>query len=224
MGEPSDSELLHRARRGEAIPFGTLVRRHDRYLYRLARSVLVDDHEAEDVVQLTFIKAYTQLAQFRGEASLRTWLGRITLNEAVRRRRLRRALVPLDAIDEANERDRSRMHLSSLVGSDPERAAAQGQIRKRLERAIDDLPPAFRAVLILRDVEEISGEEAATLLGIQPETVRTRLHRARRLLREALGEQLASALKDAFPFERSRCDRLVERTLNQVGLMPALAP
>ena len=103
------------------------------------------------------------------------------------------------------------MHLSSLVGPDPERAAAQGQIRKRLERAIDDLPPAFRAVLILRDVEEISGEEAATLLGIQPETVRTRLHRARRLLREALGEQLASALKDAFPFERSRCDRLVER-------------
>ena len=152
MGEPSDSELLHRARRGEAIPFGTLVRRHDRYLYRLARSVLVDDHEAEDVVQLTFIKAYTQLAQFRGEASLRTWLGRITLNEAVRRRRLRRALVPLDAIDEANERDRSRMHLSSLVESDPERAAAQGQIRKRLERAIDDLTPAFRAVLILRDV------------------------------------------------------------------------
>src|SRR5215203_5577057 len=83
MSEPSDSELLHRARQGDAIPFGTLVRRHDRYLYRLARSVLADDHEAEDVVQLTFIKAYTQLAQFRGEASLRTWLGRITLNEAV---------------------------------------------------------------------------------------------------------------------------------------------
>src|SRR5215213_10056403 len=116
MGEPSDSELLHRARQGDAIPFGTLVRRHDRYLYRVARSVLADDHEAEDVVQLTFIQAFTRLAQFRGEASLRTWLARITLNEAIRRRRRQRALVPLDAIDEANERARSQNCLCFLMG------------------------------------------------------------------------------------------------------------
>lgn len=223
MGEPSDSELLHRARQGDAIPFGTLVRRHDRYLYRVARSVLADDHEAEDVVQLTFIQAFTRLAQFRGEASLRTWLARITLNEAVRRRR-QRALVPLDAIDEANERDRSQNYLSFLMGPDPERAAAQSQIRNRLECAIDDLPPAFRTVFILRDVEGVSGEETANLLGIRPETVRSRLHRARRMLREAFGEHLASALKDTFPFERPRCDRLVQRILAQFGLVPAIPP
>jgi RNA polymerase sigma-70 factor (ECF subfamily) len=86
-----------------------------------------------------------------------------------------------------------------------------------LERAIDDLPPGFRTVLIMREVEEASVDETANVLGIKPETVRTRLHRARRMLRDSLGEQFAAVLKDVFPFERPRCDALVRKLLIEVG-------
>ena len=218
MGEPSDRELLEGARRGNSAAFRALIRRHDRYLYRVARSVLQDDQEAEDVVQQTYLQAFTKLVDFRGEASLRTWLTRIALNDAIRRRRRQRSIVDLSAIDTAQERARSHSYLSSLTTPTPESAAARSQIRRILEQAIDRLPASFRLVLILRDVEEINVEQTAKALGLQPETVRTRLHRARRMLRERLGEQLASALKDVFPFDRPRCDALVRRLLVQLGL------
>jgi RNA polymerase sigma-70 factor (ECF subfamily) len=217
---PSDSELLESAREGDASAFDLLIRRHDKHLYRIARSVLPDDQEAEDVVQETYVRAFMGLRGFRGAASLRTWLTRIVLNEAIRRRRDRRSTVELTALHDAQERSRRPLHTASLTAqdSDPERAAAQSQIRRMLEKAIDDLPAAFRLVLVLRDVEEVSTEEAAKLLGVKEETVKTRLHRARRALRESLGVQLASALKDVFPFERPRCDALVRRLLEQLGL------
>jgi RNA polymerase sigma-70 factor, ECF subfamily len=219
MDQASDSELLERAREGYPAAFATLVRRHDRYLYRVARSVLRDDQEAEDVVQQTFLQAFAHIVDFRGQASLRTWLTRIALNDALQRRRRRRMTVDLVQIDTAQERTRSEIYLSPLTASTPDGAAARTQIRKILERAIDDLPPAFRIVLVMRDVEGASVEETANALGIMPETVRTRLHRARRLLRESLGEQLVSQLHDVFPFERPRCDALVHRLLPQVGAL-----
>ena len=214
-----DSELLERARQGDASAFDMLIRRHDKHLYRIARSVLPDDAEAEDAVQETFIRAFTGLRNFRGAASLRTWLTRIVLNEAIRRRR-RPSMVELGALHAAQERTRRPAHSAALRAreQDPERAAAQGQIRKMLEKAIDSLPAAFRIVFVMRDVEEFSTAETATLLGLQVETVKTRLHRARRMLRESLGEQLAAALNDVFPFERPRCDALVKRLLHQLGL------
>lgn len=222
MGEPSDRELLQCVRQGDPAAFRTLIRRHDRYLYRVARSVLADDHEAEDVIQQTYLQAFTRLAGFRGEASLRTWLTRITLNEAIRRRRRQRSTVALSEVDGARERDRSQAFLFQLTSPDPERAAARSQIRKILEAAIDALPAAFRTVLILRDVEEVSAERVAKLLGIKSETVRTRLHRARRMLRERLGEEFAAALKDVFPFELPRCNALTRRLLDQVGFRHAV--
>jgi RNA polymerase sigma-70 factor, ECF subfamily len=133
VGEPSDKELLDCARQGDPAAFRTLIRRHDRYLYRVARSVLADDHEAEDVIQQSYLQAFTRLAGFRGEASLRTWLTRITLNEAIRRRRRQRSIVALSEVDTARERDRSQAYLSQLTGPDPERVAARSQIRKLLE-------------------------------------------------------------------------------------------
>lgn len=219
MREAQDSELLKRARAGDAAAFDMLIRRHDKHLYRIARSVLADDHEAEDVVQESYIRAFTGLRDFRGAASLRTWLTRIVLNEAIRRRRRRRATVDLDALNAAQERTRRPMHSSSLTARDrdPERAAAHIQIRKTLEKAIDDLPAAFRVVFIMRDVEELGTADTAKHLGIREGTVKTRLHRARRMLRESLGEQLASALKDVFPFEKPRCDALVKRLMDQLG-------
>ena len=215
-----DSELLERARQGDAAAFDMLIRRHDKHLYRIARGVLSDDHEAEDAVQETYIRAFAGLRNFRGAASLRTWLTRIVLNEAIRRRRRRPSMVDLDALHAAQERTRRPIHSSALTARerDPERAAAQSQIRKMLEKAIDDLPAAFRIVFVMRDVEETSTADTASLLGIQEETVKTRLHRARRILRESLGQQLAAALKDVFPFERPRCDALVKRLLEQLGL------
>jgi RNA polymerase sigma-70 factor, ECF subfamily len=219
MDQASDGELMERARRGHPTAFSVLVRRYDRYLYRVARSVLRDDDEAEDVVQQTFLQAFTKMADFRGEANLRTWLTRIALNEALGRRRRQRPIVEIGQLDSAQERVRSQIYLAPLTGSTPERAAARTQIRRILEQAIDDLPPAFRTVLVMRDVEEASVEETATVLGIRPETVRTRLHRARRMLRESLGEQLASVLKDVFPFDRPRCDALVARLLGGIRLL-----
>lgn len=218
MRGASDRDLLERARQGDAAAFDTLIRRHDKHLYRIARSVLPDDHEAEDAVQETFIRAFTGLRGFRAEASLRTWLTRIVLNQAIRRRRRRRpAMVNIDALHAAQERSQRPIHSLTAQDRDPEHAAAHGQIRDMLEKAIDDLPVAFRVVFIMRDVEELSIADTAKLLGIRQETVKTRLHRARRMLRENLGEQLASALKDVFPFDRPRCDALVERLLDRFG-------
>jgi RNA polymerase sigma-70 factor, ECF subfamily len=191
MDEVSDTELLRLAREAEPAAFRSLIRRHDRYLYRIARSVLLDDEEAEDVVQETFVRAFTHLVDFRGDASLSTWLTRIAFNEALRRRRQRRRIVRLDDLVSAigcseKQFDKSTMTAPDL---DPERATAQHQIRSVLERAIDDLPDSFRTVFVMRDIEEASTEETASVLGIRPQTVKTRLHRARRRLRDALASK-----------------------------------
>jgi RNA polymerase sigma-70 factor (ECF subfamily) len=212
-----DRELLLLAREGDATAFDTLIRRHDRFLYRVARSILLDDCEAEDVVQETFIKAFRRLVDFRGEARLSTWLTRITLNEALARKRRRRSTVELEAIQQGTN---AQIEACVIAGSaqDPEISAAQQQLRKLLERAIDQLPDSLRTVFVMRDVEELSTADTARLIGLGEATVRTRLHRARRMLRQILGDQIAASLNDVFPFERERCDRLVERVLTQVGL------
>jgi RNA polymerase sigma-70 factor (ECF subfamily) len=217
MAVSDDSELLRFAREGDATAFETLIRRHDRFLYRVARSILLDDFEAEDVVQETFIKAFKRLVDFRGEASLSTWLTRIALNEALARKRRRRNTVELGALQ---DRTNAQIEPSPMIApvQDPERTAAQQQIRKLLEGAIDQLPDTLRTVFVMRDVEELSTAEAARLLGLGEPTVKTRLHRARRMLREVLGDQIAASLNDVFPFERERCDLLVDRVLKQVGL------
>src|SRR4029450_8239657 len=217
MDGASDGELLKRARQGDPDAFSALVRRHDRYLYRVARSVLRNDNEAEDIVQHTYLQAYINAVDFRGEANLRTWLTRIALNEALRRQRQQRSTVELSQLDTARGRLPSHILLSSPTNSTPEHAAARSQIREILERAIDDLPPGFRTVLIMRDVEESTVDETANVLGVKSETVRTRLHRARRMLRDRLGEQFAAVLKDVFPFERPRCDALVRKLLLEVS-------
>ena len=221
MDRATDIELLERARQGRADAFSALVRRHDRYLYRVARSILRDHQEAEDVVQQTYLNAFTKIVDFRGEANLRTWLTRIAPNEALWRKRRQRLHVELGEIDTAQERVRSQIYLSPMTQATPEGEAARSQIRQILESAIDDLPPAFRTVLVMRDVEEATVEETANILGIKAETVRTRLHRARNMLRDRLGEEFAAVLKDVFPFERPRCDALVSRLLDKVRLLRA---
>ena len=208
-----EEELARLARDGGRDGFREIMRRYNRRLYRVARSVLRDEAEAEDVVQETFFRAFTSLAGFRGEARLSTWLTRIALNEALGRLRRRRIEV---GIGDGGVEDEIAMGSSPYAKpgeGDPERAAAQKQIRLLLEQAIDGLPEHFRLVFVMRDVEELDIEETATLLELRPETVKTRLHRARRLLRASLQSQLSTALADTFPFAGARCARIRDAVL-----------
>jgi RNA polymerase sigma-70 factor (ECF subfamily) len=217
LARQNDTELVERARAGEEFAFRTIMERHNRRLYRVARSVLRDDIEAEDAVQEAYMRAFAALSSFRGEASLATWLTRITLNEALGRKRKARPTVGLDALDAVPETSAQIIRFPGMDSdSDPERTAAQREIRRLLEVAIDGLPEPFRLVFVMRDVEDMSIEETADLTGIRPETVKTRLHRARRMLRASLDEKLVSTLKGSFPFAGTRCARMTETVLSRL--------
>ena len=216
-----DRALVERARHQDAAALRFIMERHNRRLYRTARSVLGDDAEAEDVVQKTYIRAFTHLNGFRGEARLGTWLTRIALNEALGRLRTRRPSVDLTQIDTINEHGEARVIYlpTARQEGNPEAAAARAEVRRLIERAVDQLPDAFRVVFVLRDIEEMSIEATASQLGLRPETVKTRLHRARRLLRQSLDRTLSTALTDAFPFAGARCARITQAVLERLGRM-----
>lgn len=220
LQDAGDAELTDLAKKGNAAAFGAIMQRYNRRLYRMARGIIRDDSEAEDVVQDAYVRAFTGLSGFRSDASLSTWLTRITLNEALGRLRGRRPVVGLEVLDSLDNQGEAQVLLFPTVraDADPEAAVARSEVRQVLERAIDGLPEAFRVVFVLRDVEEMSIEETADYLGIRSETVKTRLHRARRLLREALNQTLSSALTDAFPFEGARCARIAEVVLTRLGI------
>jgi RNA polymerase sigma-70 factor (ECF subfamily) len=212
-----EGELIGLARSGSGAAFREIMRRNNRGLFRAARGIIGSEWEAEEVVQDAYVRAFGALAAFREEAALGTWLTRIVINEAQGRLRGRRETVPLTELDEKTAGEIIQFPGGAL-SVDPERQAAVGQFRILLEGAIDRLPAPFREVFILRQVEGLSTEETARTLGIAPETVKTRLHRARTRLRRALQDQLAPVLKDTFPFEGERCQRLTQAVLRRLGL------
>jgi RNA polymerase sigma-70 factor (ECF subfamily) len=211
----AEAELVALAKAGQREAFAALMRRGNQRLFRIARAVVRDEGEAEDVLQEAYVRAFASLADFRGEASILTWLTRIVLNEAHGRLRKRRPTVELDAL-EAAQADPGRV-LIFPGAEDPEQGAARAEVRRLVERAVDDLPEDFRVVFIMRDVEGLNVEETAAALGVKPETIKTRLHRARRRLRERLDAELASSLKGAFPFLGARCDRVTEAVLERLA-------
>jgi RNA polymerase sigma-70 factor (ECF subfamily) len=215
-----DDQLVELARAGEPGAFRGIMQRHNRRLYRVARGVLGEDSEAEDVVQETYAKAFQSLAGFRGEASLSTWLTRIAINEALGRKRRRRPMIDLGSLDLIDEQGEARVLIfpGARAGANPEADTTRAEIRRLLERAIDDLPEIFRIVFVMREIEQMSIVETASQLDILPETVKTRLHRARRLLREALQERLGSALQDAYAFDGERCKRMTQAVLFRMGI------
>jgi RNA polymerase sigma-70 factor, ECF subfamily len=215
-----DRALVERARNRDGAAVRLIMQRHNRRLYRVARGVLNDDAEAEDVVQEAYVRAFTHLDGFRGEAQLSIWPTRIALNEALGRLRRLRTTVDLKDIDTINDQGEARVIYlpSARQDSDPEAAAARAEVRRLLERAMDELPAPFRMVLVLRDIEEMSTEETAAHLGLRPETVKTRLHRARRLLRQSLDRTLSSAVRDVFPCAGARCARITEAVLDRLGI------
>ena len=206
-----DAALIERAQQRDGAAFWLIIKRHNQRLHRVASAVLNDDTEAEDILQETYIHAFTHLSEFRGDAQLSTWLTRIALNQALGRRRQRRPLVDVKAIE-------SMAAPFSAHELDPEQAATLDEIRRLLESAVSGLPERYRIVFVMRDVEEMSIEETALLLGLRPQTVSTRLHRARKLLRQALQDKLATVFTDTFLFAGPRCDRLTQLVLDRLAV------
>ena len=215
-GPSDDAEIVRRALTRNNAAFRTIMERYNRRLYRIARSILRNDSEAEDVVQEAYVKAFTHLGGFRGDSSLATWLARITLNEALGRLRRQRPTVDLETF-EAQRTEAQIIKFPQMVTSDdPERTMAQREILQLVERATDNLPEIFRIVFMTREIEGMSTEDTANLLGLQPETVKTRLHRARRLVRAELDKQIGPVLMDAFPFAGRRCARMTNAVLQRL--------
>jgi RNA polymerase sigma-70 factor (ECF subfamily) len=213
MSLPAEDDLITRARHKDEAAIQIIIRQNNRRLFRLARSIMRDDSEAEDVIQESYVRAFTRLAEFRGESSLNTWLTRIVINEAYGRLRRRRTSAGWESI-ETSAAD-AQIIAFPLWSSqpDPERTVAQHEINRILERAIDALPTPFRVVLVARLVEEMSVAETADLLGLRPETVKTRLHRARHLLRDHLEREVGPMLSEVFPFAGTRCQRIADAVI-----------
>jgi RNA polymerase sigma-70 factor (ECF subfamily) len=213
------SEDLHLARRALARDpdaFRTIMTTYNQRLYRVARSILRNDSEAEDAVQEAYVSAFSHLASYRGEATLATWLSRIVMNEALGRLRARRPSVPLESFH-AQGKEAEIILFPHTARSDPERTMAQRELLRLVEQATDKLPEVYRIVFVSRVIEGMSVEDTADLVGIRPETVKTRLHRARRLIREQLEERIGPVLMDAFPFAGRRCERLTEAVMQRLG-------
>ncbi|HXS06975.1 MAG TPA: RNA polymerase sigma factor [Rhizomicrobium sp.] len=206
--------LLRQAQAGDREAFRAIMQRCNQRLFRVARAVVNNDDEAEDVLQEAYLRAFVAISDFRGEAGIATWLTAITLNEARGRLRRRRPTTDLSVMDEVGIRV---IPFPALAESpDPEAETVRAEMRRFLELAIDALPEDFRLIFMLRDVEGCSVEETATQLEINPQTVRTRLFRARHMLRQDLIAKLAGNMEGVFPFLGARCARITGRVLTRL--------
>src|SRR4051812_38568681 len=213
-----DAELVRRALGRDEAAVRAIMQANNRRLYRLARGILRNDSEAEDVVQEAWVRAFTHLEQFRGDSSLATWLGRIAMNEALGRLRRQRSSPPMTALEPHHTEAQIIQFPHAAASEDPEKTMAQREIQHVVEQAIDELPEAFRMVFITRVVEGMNVEETAEILDLKPETVKTRLHRARAMLRDNVEKKIGPVVMDAFPFAGKRCERLTEAVLKRLGL------
>lgn len=212
-----EDDLIARARNREEAAVRTIVRQNNRRLFRVARAILKHDWEAEDAVQEAYVRAFSRLSEFEGRSTLATWLTRIVVNEALGRLRKRRPVADLGAL-EAGAADNGNLvpFPRAVPQRDPEQAMAQSQMNVLLENAIDALPDVYRVVLVARVIEEMSVEETAELFGLKPETVKTRLHRARALLRRSLEGRVGPLLTDTYQFGGARCERMADRVISRL--------
>ena len=201
-----DPQVVARVLSGDRAAFEILMRRHNQRVYRSVRAVLRDDDEAEDAAQHAWVTAYEQLATWEGRSSFVSWVSRIAIHRAYRQQR------------------RSKTHLRIIEATPdaapphtPEAEAARAHLRRILESKIDELPDTLRTVLVLRDIEELSGPETADVLELSGEAVRVRLHRARRSLRASLEEILQDRIGEAYPFLGARCNAIVAAVMARIG-------
>lgn len=211
----SDEEVVARVLAGETALYEVLMRRHNQRLYRVARSILGNDQEAEDVMQDAYVRAYTHLDQFAGRAKFSTWLTKIAVHEASARARRAGRFESLDPAGDESEGGRG---LARTMGdmNNPERQVFGGEVRRLLEEALDALPRDYRTVFVLREIEEMDTEDTAGVLGVSDDVVKTRLHRARALLKKDLYRRAGSTGPSAFVLHLARCDRVVHAVLSRI--------
>jgi RNA polymerase sigma-70 factor (ECF subfamily) len=209
----SDEEVVTRVLAGETAMFEIVMRRHNRRLYRVARAILRNDGEAEDVMQDAYVRAYQHLDQFAGRAKFSTWLTRIAVHEALARQRRGTRYQELNSM---SDREGDPMDRLATLAPDPEQQASNSETRRLLEEAVETLPDAYRTIFMLRDVEEMSTIDTAHVLDISEENVKVRLHRARALLRKSLYARAGMERKEAFNFHAVRCDRVVRKVFERI--------
>lgn len=217
----SDFDLVRRVREsGDAAAFELIMRRHNQRLYRLARGILRNASDAEDIVQETYVTAFGKLASFVGPDGFPSWLARIAINYAYRRLERRGKVVLFEDYTTARRADGDPVDdpLSALVSEEPtpHMAAETRELRGLLERSIDALPPEFRVVFVLAHVEGCSIREIADILSLNEQTVKTRAHRARQRLQKSLGRAFSDLVPSVHVFDGERCDRIVSRVLERV--------
>ena len=209
----SDEDVVARVLAGELPLFEVLMRRHNQRLYRVVRSILLSDTEAEDVVQDAYVRAYSHLGQFEQRSSFTTWLTRIAINEALARKREHQRLVEIDSLQESDE---AKMKFLKSSAPTPEEDALAGAVGVMLEGAVDSLPASYRSVFMLREIEGMSTAETAECLELSEEAVKVRLHRGRALLRREIYKRTGHATASAFRFAGPRCDGLVAAVLERI--------
>jgi RNA polymerase sigma-70 factor, ECF subfamily len=216
----TDAEIVRRVRAGDRALFEILMRRHNQRVYRATRAIVKDERDVEDVMQQAYVNAFTHLHQFEERSQFSTWLTRIALNEAFgRRRKLQfesKARVESDVEEYPGE------FMASITSPqpDPERQAYARELHNVLEEAVDALPEAYRTVFMLRDIEGLSTSETGEGLGLGEEAVKTRLHRARAMIRRAVSARIGAAAPGAFQFEAPRCDRVVAAVFARIPDRP----
>ena len=203
----SDEEIVKRVIAGDAALFELLMRRHNQRIYRAVRAILGADDEVEDAMQQAYLNAYQHLEQFAGEAQFSTWFIRIAVNEALGRRRTLRKVA-------GGEDDNVVLSFIPSPEPNPENVAAASELREVMEQEISALPGSFRSVLMMRDVEGLSTSETAACLDISEDLVKTRLHRARKMVRDNLYRRAGVSLASLFEFGNARCDVLVRRVMD----------
>jgi len=216
----SDEEIVDRVKGGDVSLYEIIMRRYNQRLYRVARAILRDDAEAEDVMQDAYVRAYQHLDQFAGRALFSTWLTRIAVHEAWSRLRLRNRSQQLEDTGRDGEFSMNLVEPSP----DPEQNASRAELSQLLEEALLDLPEQYRAVVMLRDVEGMSTQETAVALDLTEENVKVRLHRGRAMARGWIVERVGAKAKSAFPFMGVRCDRVVRNVVIRLAKVALESP
>jgi len=210
-----DAEIVKRVCAGERGLFEVLMRRYNQRVYRAARAIVKDEAEAEDVMQQAYVNAFMHLGQFEARSRFSTWLTQIVVNEALaRRQKLRAAQILTERLEDGNGPP-----VESLRSSqpDPERQAYAGELQRALEEAVDSLPETYRTVFMLRDIEGMSTAETGEGLGLGDEAVKTRLHRARAMVRRSVAARIGATAPAAFQFPATRCDRVVAAVFERLS-------
>ncbi|MGZ3421876.1 MAG: RNA polymerase sigma factor [Polyangiales bacterium] len=210
----SDEDVVARVLAGELALFEVVMRRHNQRVFRAARSIVKDDAEAEDVMQESYLLAFQHLSDFAGRARFSTWLTRIVVHEALKRvRKGKRITFEEDMDDNAGDTPSG-----GAISTDPEKLAGDRELARAIEQAVETLPDVFRAVFVLRAVEQMSVSETAQALGVPEDTVKTRLHRARAAIQKQLVARTDSLTPAIYDFHLSRCDRVVDAVLGRLGI------